>query len=173
MKFSKLYAPTTKEAPKDAMLPSHIFLLRAGFIEQCGSGLYDFLPLGKMVYDKIYSIVKDEMDKAGALQVSLSFITPATLWQESGRYNAFGKELLRFKDRKDNEFVLGATHEEAMLGVVRGKVKSYKHLPLHLYQIGLKFRDEARPRFGLLRCREFVMKDGYSFHADEKDLARE
>lgn len=173
MRFSKLYAPTTKETPKDAVLPSHIFLVRAGFIQQCGSGLYDFLPLGKMVYDTIYSIVKDEMDKAGALQVSLSFITPATLWQESGRYNAFGKELLRFKDRKDNEFVLGATHEEAMLDIVRNKVKSYKHLPLHLYQIGLKFRDEARPRFGLLRCREFVMKDGYSFHADEKDLGRE
>ena len=173
MKFSKLYALTTKEAPKDALLPSHIFLLRAGFIEQCGSGLYDFLPLGKMVYDKIHSIIKDEMDKAGALQVSLSFITPASLWQESGRYNVFGKELLRFKDRKNNEFVLGATHEEAMLDIVRGKVKSYKQLPLHLYQIGLKFRDEARPRFGLLRCREFVMKDGYSFHADEKDLGRE
>lgn len=173
MRLSKFYAPTLKEAPKDALLPSHIFLLRAGFIQQCGSGLYDFLPLGKMVYDRIYSIVKEEMDKAGALQTALSFTTPATLWQESGRYNAFGKELLRFKDRKDNEFVLGATHEEAMLDIVRNKVKSYKQLPLHLYQIGLKFRDEARPRFGLLRCREFVMKDGYSFHADEKDLGRE
>lgn len=173
MKFSKLYAPSTKETPKDAVLPSHIFLLRAGFIEQCGSGLYNFLPLGKMVYDTIHSIIKDEMDKAGALQTSLSFIIPASLWQESGRYNAFGKELLRFKDRKDNEFVLGATHEEAMLDTVRNKITSYKQLPLHLYQIGLKFRDELRPRFGLLRCREFVMKDGYSFHADEKDLQRE
>lgn len=173
MKLSKLYAVSSKEAPKDALLPSHILLLRAAFIEQCGSGLYNFLPLGKMVLDNIYAIVKDEMDKAGALQTSLSFITPAALWQESGRYNAFGKELLRFKDRKDNEFVLGATHEEAMLDAVRNKVKSYKQLPLHLYQIGLKFRDEARPRFGLLRCREFMMKDSYSFHANEADLERE
>lgn len=173
MKFSKLYAPSTKEAPKDAVLPSHILLLRAGFIQQCGSGLYNFLPLGKMVLDKIYAVVKDEMDKAGALQTSLSFVTNAVLWEESGRYKAYGKELLRFKDRKENEFVLGPTHEEAMLNAVKGKITSYKQLPLHLYQIGLKFRDEARPRFGLLRCREFLMKDGYSFHADEKDLGRE
>lgn len=173
MKFSKLYAPSTKEAPKDAVLPSHILLLRAGFIQQCGSGLYNFLPLGKMVLDKIYAVVKDEMDKAGALQTSLSFVTSAVLWEESGRYKAYGKELLRFKDRKENEFVLGPTHEEAMLNAVKGKITSYKQLPLHLYQIGLKFRDEARPRFGLLRCREFLMKDGYSFHADEKDLGRE
>ncbi len=173
MRFSKLYAPSLKEPPKDAVLPSHILLLRAGFIQQCGSGLYNFLPLGKMVFDKIYEVIKDEMNAAGALQTSLSFVTPATLWRESGRYNAYGKELLRFRDRKDNEFVLGATHEEAMLNAVAGKITSYKHLPLHLYQIGLKFRDEARPRFGLLRCREFVMKDGYSFHADESDLQRE
>ncbi|TQR31842.1 proline--tRNA ligase [Campylobacter sp. MIT 99-7217] len=173
MKFSKFYAPTTKEAPKDASLPSHIFLLRAGYIEQIGAGLYNFLPLGKRVLDKITAIVKDEMDKAGALQTSLSFVTSANLWQESGRYNVFGKELLRFKDRKENDFVLGPTHEEAMLSIVKNKITSYKQLPLHLYQIGLKFRDEARPRFGLLRCREFVMKDGYSFHADEQDLSRE
>ena len=173
MRFSKLYAPSLKEPPKDAVLPSHILLLRAGFIQQCGSGLYNFLPLGKRVFDKIYDIIKDEMDAAGALQTSLSFVTSASLWQESGRYKAYGKELLRFKDRKDNEFVLGATHEEAMLNAVQGKITSYKQLPLHLYQIGLKFRDEARPRFGLLRCREFVMKDGYSFHADESDLERE
>lgn len=173
MKFSKLYAPSTKEAPKDAVLPSHILLLRAGFIQQCGSGLYNFLPLGKMVLDKIYAVVKDEMDKAGALQTSLSFVTSSVLWEESGRYKAYGKELLRFRDRKENEFVLGPTHEEAMLNAVKGKITSYKQLPLHLYQIGLKFRDEARPRFGLLRCREFLMKDGYSFHADEKDLGRE
>lgn len=173
MKFSKLYAPSLKEAPKDATLPSHIFLTRAGFVEQIGSGLYNFLPLGKKVLDKIRTIVKEEMDKAGAQEVSLSFVTPATLWQESGRYNVFGKELLRFKDRKENDFVLGPTHEEAMLSLVKNKITSYKQLPLHLYQIGLKFRDEARPRFGLLRCREFLMKDGYSFHANEEDLTRE
>ncbi|MGM8118883.1 proline--tRNA ligase [Campylobacter coli] len=173
MKFSKLYAPSLKEAPKDATLPSHIFLTRAGFVEQIGSGLYNFLPLGKRVLDKIRTIVKEEMDKAGAQEVNLSFVTPATLWQESGRYNVFGKELLRFKDRKENDFVLGPTHEEAMLSLVKNKITSYKQLPLHLYQIGLKFRDETRPRFGLLRCREFLMKDGYSFHANEEDLTRE
>lgn len=173
MKFSNFYAPTLKEAPKDASLPSHIFLTRAGFVEQIGSGLYNFLPLGKRVFDKIKAVVKEEMDRAGALETSLSFVSPATLWQESGRYNAFGKELLRFKDRKENEFVLGPTHEEAMLSLVKNKITSYKQLPLHLYQIGLKFRDETRPRFGLLRCREFIMKDGYSFHANEEDLGRE
>ncbi|QWU80276.1 prolyl-tRNA synthetase [Campylobacter novaezeelandiae] len=173
MKFSKLYAPTTKENPKDAVLPSHIFLTRAGFIEQIGSGLYNFLPLGKMVLEKIKTIVKEEMDKAGAQELNLSFITPSDLWKESGRYSVFGKELLRFKDRKENEFVLGPTHEEAILSLVKNKITSYKQLPLHLYQIGLKFRDEARPRFGLLRCREFLMKDGYSFHSNEEDLQRE
>lgn len=173
MKFSKFYAPTSREAPKDAALPSHIYLIRAGFVEQCGAGLYNFLPLGKMVLETIEEVVKDEMNAAGALQTSLSFATPASLWQESGRFNAFGKELLRFKDRKDNDFVLSPTNEEAMLGLVKNKITSYKQLPLHLYQIGLKFRDEARPRFGLLRCREFLMKDGYSFHANESDLERE
>ncbi len=173
MKFSKFYAPTSKEAPKDATLPSHIYLLRAGFIEQIGAGLYNFLPLGLRVLEKIKKIVREEMNKAGALEVNLSFVSPAALWQESGRFDIFGKELLRFKDRKDNDFVLGPTHEEAMLALIRNKITSYKQLPLHLYQIGLKFRDEARPRFGLLRCREFMMKDGYSFHADEVDLERE
>jgi len=173
MKFSKLYAPSTKEIPKEASLPSHIFLTRAGFIEQIGSGLYNFLPLGKRVLDQITQIIKKEMNQAGALEVGLSFVTPATLWQESGRYSAFGKELLRFKDRKENDFVLGPTHEEAMLSLVKGKITSYKQLPLNLYQIGLKFRDEARPRFGLLRTREFLMKDAYSFHKDEQSLNEE
>ncbi|MBX2682599.1 proline--tRNA ligase [Campylobacter lari] len=173
MKFSKFYAISTKENPKDATLPSHIFLVKGAFIEQIGSGLYNFLPLGKRVLDKIKNIIKEEMDKAGALEVNLSFNTPAELWKESGRFNVFGKELLRFKDRKENDFVLGPTHEEAMVALVRNKITSYKQLPLHLYQIGLKFRDEARPRFGLLRCREFLMKDGYSFHASEADLDKE
>lgn len=171
--MSHFYAPTSKEAPKDATLPSHIYLLRAGFIEQIGAGLYNFLPLGLKVLEKIKSIVREEMNRAGALEVSLSFVTPGALWRESGRFEVFGKELLRFKDRKEGDFVLGATHEEAMLALVRHKITSYKQLPLHLYQIGLKFRDEARPRFGLLRCREFIMKDGYSFHKDEADLERE
>ncbi|HEC1794786.1 TPA: proline--tRNA ligase [Campylobacter lari] len=173
MKFSKFYAISTKENPKDATLPSHIFLVKGAFVEQIGSGLYNFLPLGKRVLDKIKNIIKEEMDKAGALEVNLSFNTPAELWKESGRFNVFGKELLRFKDRKENDFVLGPTHEEAMVALVRNKINSYKQLPLHLYQIGLKFRDEARPRFGLLRCREFLMKDGYSFHSSEADLDKE
>ncbi len=173
MRFSRLFAPTTKEAPKDAVLPSHIYLVRGGFISQIGSGIYNFLPLGKRVLAKIEKIVREELDAAGCQEVQLGFVTPASLWKESGRYNKFGKELLRFKDRKENEFVLGPTHEEAMVDLVRNRVRSYKQLPLHLYQIGLKFRDEARPRFGLLRGREFLMKDGYSFHEDEEDMRRE
>ncbi|MDR1614950.1 MAG: proline--tRNA ligase [Campylobacteraceae bacterium] len=173
MRFSKLFAPTTKEAPKDALLPSHIFLIRGGFISQTGSGLYNFLPLGKIVLDKIKNIVKEEMDKAGAQEISMGVVNPAELWRQSGRYDVYGKELLRFKDRKDNEFVLGPTHEEVVTDIVRNRIVSYKQLPLHLYQINTKFRDEARPRFGLLRGREFVMKDGYSFHSSMEDLRRE
>lgn len=173
MKFSKLYIPTLKEAPKDATLPSHQFLLRAGFIQQTGSGLYNFLPLGKRVLKKIENIVRDEMDKAGANEVSMSFVVPSELWKQSGRFFKFGSELLRLNDRKGNDFVLGPTHEESVVDMVRGRVNSYKQLPLNLYQIGLKFRDEARPRFGLLRCREFIMKDSYSFHSSYDDLKRE
>jgi prolyl-tRNA synthetase len=173
MRFSQLFTPTTKDAPKDAVLPSHIYLVRGGFISQIGSGIYNFLPLGKIVLDKIHQIIKEEMDKTGAQEVQLGFVTPMSLWDESGRSQKFGKELLRFRDRKNNEFVLGPTHEEAMVDLVRSRVKSYKQLPLHLYQINTKFRDEARPRYGLLRGREFLMKDGYSFHENEEDLKRE
>ena len=173
MKFSKLYAPTTKEAPKDATLPSHQFLVRGGFISQVGSGLYNFLPMGKMVFDKIRDIVKVEMDETGAQEIQMDVVTPADLWKQSGRYDVFGKELCRFKDRKENEFVLGPTHEEVVVDIVRNKINSYKQLPLHLYQITTKFRDEARPRFGLLRGREFTMKDGYSFHEDEVCMKKE
>ncbi len=173
MRRSKAYIPTTKEVPNDAVLSSHIFLSRAGFIDQVSSGLYNFLPLGKKVLKKIEAIVNEEMEAIGAQEVDLSFVTPAELWEESGRIERFGKELLRFKDRKGNLFVLGPTHEEMMVNLVRNRVTSYKQLPLHLYQIKTKFRDEVRPRFGLMRGREFVMKDGYSFHASEKDLDRE
>lgn len=173
MKFSKLYAPTAKEAPKDASLASHKFLLRAGYAEQVGSGLYNFLPLGKRVLENIKNIVKEELDEAGAQEISISFVTSADLWRESGRFDVYGKELLRFKDRKENDFVLSPTNEESVVALVRGKVTSYKQLPLNLYQINTKFRDEARPRFGLLRGREFLMKDGYSFHANADDLDRE
>lgn len=173
MKFSNLYAPTTKEAPKDATLPSHQYLVRGGFVTQIGSGLYNFLPLGKRVLRKVEQVVREEMDKSGANEVGLAFVTPAELWKESKRYYKFGKELLRLKDRKENEFILAPTQEESIVDLVRGKVTSYKQLPLHLYHFGLKFRDEARPRFGLLRCREFLMKDGYSFHANPSDMKRE
>ena len=173
MKFSKFYAPTTKEAPKDASLPSHQFLIRGGFVEQIGSGLYNYLPLGKIMHEKISRVAREEMDAAGALEVSFSVVTSGELWKQSGRYNVFGKELLRFKDRKENDFVISPTNEEAAVALVRGKVTSYKQLPLNLYQINTKFRDEARPRFGLLRGREFTMKDGYSFHSSKEDLKRE
>ena len=173
MRFSNLFAMTTKEAPKDATLPSHKYLVQGGFVSQYGSGLYNFLPLGKIVFDKIKAIVKDEMDKAGASEIQMGVVTPAELWKQSGRYNVFGKELLRFHDRKNNDFVLGPTHEEVIVDIVKNKINSYKQLPLHLYQITTKFRDEARPRFGLLRCREFTMKDGYSFHKDEACMQRE
>ncbi|WP_107695263.1 proline--tRNA ligase [Campylobacter concisus] len=173
MRFSKFYAPTTKEAPKDASLPSHKFLIRGGFVEQIGSGLYNYLPLGKIMHEKISRIAREEMDEAGALEVNFSVVTSGELWKQSGRYNVFGKELLRFKDRKENDFVISPTNEEAAVALVRGKVTSYKQLPLNLYQINTKFRDEARPRFGLLRGREFTMKDAYSFHSSKEDLKRE
>jgi prolyl-tRNA synthetase len=165
--------PTSKETPNDATLASHIFLIRGGFIQGVGSGLYNYLPLGKRVLDKVRAVVKEELDRAGCQEVSLGFVTPASFWIESGRFEKYGKELLRFKDRKENEFVLGPTHEEMMVNLVRQTVKSYKALPINLYQINLKFRDEIRPRFGLMRGREFLMKDGYSFHASEEDMKRE
>lgn len=174
MRFSRLLIPTTKETPNDATLASHIYLIRGGFIQSVGgSGLYNFLPLGKKILDKVRAVVKDELDKAGCQEVSLSFVTPAVLWEESGRLEKYGKELLRFKDRKNNDFILGPTHEEMMVNMVRQTVKSYKQLPLNLYQINLKFRDEIRPRFGLMRGREFLMKDGYSFHISTEDMHRE
>ena len=173
MKFSKLFIPTTKEMPSDASLPSHQFLVRGGFIAQTGAGIYDFMPLGKIVLDKIRAVVKKEMDNAGANEVQFGFVTPLTLWQESGRATTMGAEMLRFKDRKNGEFVLSPTNEEAVVNMVKNRITSYKDLPLHLYQINTKFRDEARPRFGLMRGREFLMKDGYSFHSSEEDLVRE
>ena len=174
MRYSKLLIPTTKETPNDATLASHIFLIRGGFIQSVGgSGLYNFLPLGKKVLDKVRAVVKEELDKVGCQEVALSFVTPASLWQESGRFEKYGKELLRFKDCKNNDFILGPTHEEMMVNLVRQTVKSYKQLPLNLYQINVKFRDEIRPRFGLMRGREFLMKDGYSFHVNEEDMKRE
>ena len=173
MKFSKLFIPTTKEMPSDATLPSHQYLVRGGFISQNGSGIYDFMPLGKIVLEKIRKIVKEEMDEAGALEVQFGFVTPLSLWEESGRDLTMGNEMLRFKDRKGASFVLSPTNEESVVNMVKNRITSYKDLPVHLYQINTKFRDEARPRFGLMRGREFLMKDGYSFHSSEEDLVRE
>jgi len=173
VRFSGTFIHTLKEPPKDAVLPSHKYLVQGGFIQQVASGIYNFLPLGKIVLEKIRSIVKEELDRAGAIEVQLGFVTPCDLWEESGRLGKYGKELLRFTDRKENCFLLGPTHEEMMVNLVRGRITSYKQLPINLYQIGLKFRDEARPRFGLLRAREFVMKDGYSFHSSYEDMERE
>jgi len=173
MRFSRLFTYTTKENPKDATLASHKYLLKAGFIKQIGSGIYDFLPLGKMVFDNIKNIIKTELDNAGCNEVVAGFVTPCEFWEESGRIEKMGAEMLRIKDRKEQCFILSPTNEESFVDIVRHYVKSYKQLPINLYQINTKFRDEARPRFGLLRGREFVMKDGYSFHTDEKDLDRE
>ncbi|MEA1956402.1 MAG: proline--tRNA ligase [Campylobacterota bacterium] len=173
MRRSKAFIPTTKEVPSDATLPSHQFLIRGGFINQQGAGLYNYLPLGKIVLEKIRAIVKEELDNAGCNEVQLSFVTPVNLWERSGRADTMGKEMLRISDRHDNDFVLSPTNEEAMVELVKNRVTSYKDLPLNLYQINTKFRDEARPRYGLLRGREFLMKDGYSFHASKEDMIRE
>ena len=174
MRYSRLLVPTSKEAPSDAVLASHIYLMRGGYIQPVGgSGLYNYLPLGKKVLDRVRQVVKEELDNAGCQEVSLSFVTPTSLWEESGRAGEYGKELLRFKDRKENDYLLSPTNEEAMVNLVRNTVKSYKQLPLNLYQINLKFRDEIRPRFGLMRGREFLMKDAYSFHATFDDMQRE
>lgn len=173
MRRSRAFIPTTKEVPSDATLPSHQFLVRGGFINQQGAGLYNFLPLGKIVLDKIRKIVKEELDIAGCNEVQLSFVTPISLWERSGRSETMGKEMLRIQDRHDNTFVLSPTNEEAMVELVKNRVNSYKDLPVNLYQINTKFRDEARPRYGLLRGREFLMKDAYSFHANKEDMVRE
>jgi len=174
MRFSRMLIPTMKEAPSDAVLTSHILLLRSGFIQSSGgSGLYNFLPLGKITLEKVRAVVKDELDKAGCNEVHLPMVTSLSLWEETGRADKFGKELLRFKDRHDNDFTLSPTNEEAMVNLVRQTVKSYKQLPLNVYQINWKFRDEVRPRFGLMRGREFLMKDAYSFHATVEDMERE
>ncbi len=173
MRWSRFFAYTLKEVPKDAVTPSHKYLVRGGYIKQVAAGIYDFAPLGKMVLDNIRKIIKEEMDKAGAQEVMLSFVTPYELWEETGRAKKYGDELLRIEDRKGQKFVLSPTNEESVVDLVRGTIKSYKQLPVNLYQINLKFRDEARPRFGLLRGREFIMKDAYSFHSTKEDLDRE
>ena len=163
--------PTTKETPSDAEVVSHRLMLRAGLIRKVASGIYNYLPAGLRVLRKVEGIIREEMDRAGAQEVLMPSVIPAELWKESGRWDAYGKELLRFRDRADREFCLGPTHEEVITDLVRREVRSYRQLPLNLYQIQDKFRDEIRPRFGLMRGREFFMKDAYSFDADEEGAA--
>ncbi|MEY4505080.1 MAG: prolyl-tRNA synthetase, partial [Pseudomonadota bacterium] len=173
MKYSKALIQTSKTASSDETLKSVIYLTKGGFITQVGAGLYDFLPIGQMALDNIKKVIKNELDKADAQEVTLSFVCPYEVWQKSGRAEKYGKELLRFKDRKNADFVLSPTCEELMVEMVKSKVTSWRQLPLNIYQIHLKFRDEIRPRFGLLRGREFWMKDGYSFHESIEDMLRE
>lgn len=173
MRTSQFFFTTLKEAPSDAEVISHQLMLRAGFIKRAASGIYTWMPIGLRVLRKVENIVRDEMNKSGALELLMPAVQPAELWQESGRWEQYGPELLRFKDRHQRDFVIGPTHEEVITDVVRRDVKSYRQLPIHLYQIQSKFRDEIRPRFGVMRGREFLMKDGYSFHTSFADLQRE
>lgn len=170
MKQSRMLIPTLKEIPADADIKSHQLLLRAGFIRQNASGIYSYLPLANKVIKKIEQIIREEMDAAGGVELLMPALQHAELWQESGRWFTYGPELMRLKDRNNREFALGATHEEVITSLVRDEVKSYKRLPLTLYQIQTKFRDEKRPRFGILRGREFIMKDAYSFHSSHESL---
>ena len=167
MRYSEYLLPTLKETPADAEVISHQLMLRAGMIRKVAAGIYSYLPLGLRSVRKVERIVREEMDRAGAIELLMPMVVPAELWQESGRWDQYGKELLRLKDRKETDFCLGPTHEEVITDIVRREVRSYRQLPLNLYQIQTKFRDEIRPRFGLMRGREFIMKDAYSFDLDE------
>jgi prolyl-tRNA synthetase len=173
MKTSKFFIATQKEVPAEAEIMSHRLMLRAGLIRRLSAGIYTWLPLGLRVVRKVEAIVREEMNRAGALELAMPVVQPGELWRESGRWQAYGPELLRFKDRHEREFVIQPTSEEVITDLARSELKSYRRLPVHFYQIQTKFRDERRPRFGIMRGREFVMKDGYSFHADYADLERE
>ena len=173
MRTSQFFFTTLKEAPSDAELPSHRLMIRAGLIKKVAAGIYTWMPIGLRVLRKVEGIVRAEMNRAGAHELLMPAVQPAELWQESKRWDKYGPELLRLKDRHQRDFVIGPTHEEVITDVVRRDVKSYRQLPIHLYQVQTKFRDEIRPRFGVMRGREFTMKDGYSFHSSFADLQRE
>ena len=173
MRASQFFLSTLKEAPSDAEVVSHKLMMRAGLIKRLAGGIYTWMPLGLRALRKVEAIVREEMNRAGAIEVLMPAVQPAELWQESGRWDFYGPELLRFKDRHDRDFVVGPTHEEVITDVVRRELRSYRQLPKHFYQVQMKFRDEIRPRFGVMRGREFVMKDGYSFHSSFEDLQRE
>ena len=170
MRASRFLFATLRETPNDAEVISHQLMLRAGMIRKLASGLYTWLPMGVRVLNKVEAIVREEMNRAGSLEVFMPVTQPASLWEESGRYVQYGSELLRFKDRHNNDFVLGPTHEEVITDLARNELKSYKQLPINFYQIQTKFRDEIRPRFGVMRSREFIMKDAYSFHVNQASL---
>ena len=172
MRMSKLYMPTLRETPSEAEIPSHKLLLRAGMMRKLVSGVYSYLPLGYRVIKKIENVVREEMDRAGSQELLMSAIQPRELWESSGRWENFGPEMFRLKDRNDREFCLGPTHEEYFTDLIKDEIKSYKQLPLNLYQIQTKYRDEKRPRFGVIRAREFIMKDAYSFDRDEEGMER-
>ena len=168
MRYSEMFLPTGREVPSDAEVISQQLMIRAGMIRKLISGIYSYLPLGYRVIRKLEQIIREEMNKAGAQEVHMPMVQPTELWQESGRWEHYGKELLRFRDRHDHEYCLGPTHEEVITSLVRNDIKTYRQLPRNLYQIQTKFRDEVRPRFGVMRCREFGMKDAYSFDVDEE-----
>ena len=170
MRASQFFLSTLKEAPAEAELVSHKLMLRAGLIKKLGSGLYSWMPLGLRVLRKVENVVREEMDRAGAIELLMPAVQPAELWQESGRWAQFGPQMLKIKDRHDRDFCFGPTHEEVISDIVRREIKSYRQLPINFYQIQTKFRDEIRPRFGVMRAREFVMKDAYSFHVDAASL---
>src|SRR5215469_14317314 len=170
MRLSQYPINTMKETPAEAEVVSHQLMLRAGLIRRLAAGLYSWLPMGLRVLHKVERIVREEMDRAGALELVMPVVQPAELWQESGRWSEYGPELLRLKDRHERDFVLGPTHEEVITDIVRRELQSYRQLPVNFYQIQTKFRDEVRPRFGVMRAREFIMKDAYSFHIDEASL---
>jgi prolyl-tRNA synthetase len=170
MRVSKFFISTLKEAPNEAELPSHRLMLRAGYIRRLASGLYTWMPLGLRVLRKVENVVREEMDKSGGIELLMPAVQPAELWQETGRWEVFGPQMLKIKDRHDNQFCFGPTHEEVITDIARREVKSYRQLPLNFYQIQTKFRDEVRPRFGVMRAREFVMKDAYSFHSSFDSL---
>jgi prolyl-tRNA synthetase len=172
MRYSKYFVPTYKEVPAEAEVISHQLMLRAGMIRKLTSGIYTFLPAGLKAVRKVENIVREEMNRAGAIEVLMPAVQPAELWKESGRWDFYGKELLRFKDRHNHDACIGPTHEEVITDLVRREIHSYKQLPVNFYQIQTKFRDEIRPRFGVMRCREFIMKDAYSFDVDEAGADR-
>ncbi|MGL5710172.1 MAG: proline--tRNA ligase, partial [Cetobacterium sp.] len=173
MRLSRYYVKTLKETPKEAEVISHKLLLRSGMIKRLASGVYTYLPLGLKALKKVENIVREEMNRAGAQEIFMPVLQPAELWKESGRWDVMGAEMMRIQDRHSREFALGPTHEEVITDIIRNDISSYKALPLNLYQIQTKFRDERRPRFGLMRGREFLMKDAYSFHATKESLDEE